>query len=171
MQDSGGGWKDETTRVMHEVQKHMAAIERYLNESSIDQQSSTATTIGQPSTGIAQKSTHERALFEIDAISESLCSVIDAAEVCRNVHPNQSVVNNATIAVETLNHRIHELNADPRLYRALRSIVDHRTQLSSDEARLISTNLKVENELLGSNLPETTKPAVIGLQNEIGRLR
>ena len=58
-------------------------------------------------------------LCTMDAISDEVCTVIDAAELCRNVHHcavHRDAANNCVLRISSL---IHELNTDVALHQTL----------------------------------------------------
>ena len=65
----------------------------------------------------------KRTLHLLDDISNVVCTVIDAAELCRSVHANPLWRNGASDAFGILSEYIGSLNADERLYRSLRTFV------------------------------------------------
>jgi len=62
----------------------------------------------------------------MDSISNEVCSVIDAAELCRNVHPGSEWRQSAETAFEILSTFIHKLNADTNLYMILKMILNNK---------------------------------------------
>ena len=113
--------------------------------------------------------TTQEAFDEIDLLSENLCAVIDAADACRNLHPNQKTVESSISVVNSLNNLIHELNTDDSLSKALDKLVERKSELQSDEAIQTAKKLQIENQTMGSNLPIHLKPKAIDLQNEISQ--
>ena len=55
----------------------------------------------------------------LDEISDAVCSVVDVAELCRNVHPDPAWVDAANRAYVSLQGYVQGLNADRGLYDAL----------------------------------------------------
>lgn len=64
-----------------------------------------------------------RTLHRLDDISNLVCSVIDAAELCRSVHASPEWRRGANDAFGMLSEYIGNLNADANLYRSLRRFV------------------------------------------------
>lgn len=60
----------------------------------------------------------------IDALSNTLCTVLDAAEFARHTHPDAAHVAAAADAYEALAAYTHGLNADAGLYGALAAAAD-----------------------------------------------
>lgn len=73
----------------------------------------------------AMKQSYEL-LSLLDRVSNEVCSVIDAAELCRNVHTNDSYISAASDAYSTLSSYIHILNGDTNLYGKLKSLTDNK---------------------------------------------
>ena len=65
----------------------------------------------------------KRTLHLLDDISNVVCTVIDAAELCRSTHATQQWRNGASDAFGILSEYIGSLNADESLYRSLRRFV------------------------------------------------
>lgn len=65
----------------------------------------------------------KQTLHLLDDISNVVCTVIDAAELCRSTHASQQWRNGASDAFGILSEYIGSLNADERLYRSLRTFV------------------------------------------------
>lgn len=61
----------------------------------------------------------KRTLHLLDDISNVVCTVIDAAELCRSAHATQQWRNGASDAFGVLSEYIGSLNADESLYRSL----------------------------------------------------
>eukprot|EP01041_Mallomonas_annulata_P009684 gene9684-20131_t len=64
-------------------------------------------------------------LLALDRVSNEICSVIDAAELCRNTHTDEEFRNAAELAFSQLSSYIHELNIDKSLYNKLIEIKNH----------------------------------------------
>ena len=69
------------------------------------------------------KNQAKRTLHLLDDISNVVCTVIDAAELCRSVHANPQWRRGASDAFGLLSEYIGSLNADERLYRSLKRFV------------------------------------------------
>ena len=65
----------------------------------------------------------KQTLHLLDDISNVVCTVIDAAELCRSTHASQQWRNGASDAFGILSEYIGSLNTDERLYRSLRRFV------------------------------------------------
>ncbi|CAI5514844.1 unnamed protein product, partial [Closterium sp. Naga37s-1] len=60
-----------------------------------------------------------RTVCLLDEMSDTLCRVLDAAELCRNVHPNREFVDAANEAFVKLSTYVQALNSNQQLYRLL----------------------------------------------------
>lgn len=90
-------------------------------------------------------------LMLLDSISNEVCSVIDVAELCRNVHEDADFRLSAERAFSHLSAYIHELNTDATLYRSLMTLVDDNNMWASlsEEQRRVAEDLKKEFEADG----------------------
>ena len=81
----------------------------------------------------------------LDGISNTVCSVIDAAELCRNVHASEIWRGASEGAFGELAGYIGELNADTTMYGCLRGIVEDSAVFSAlcEEDQLFAVALKV----------------------------
>lgn len=59
---------------------------------------------------------------DFDDISETLCKVVDPAELCRNVHSSPQFREAASQVVEAISSYINQLNTNPTLYAVLSKI-------------------------------------------------
>ena len=86
-------------------------------------------------TAIAPSLEHtEQTLALLDAISNEVCRIIDAAEVCRNVHAQPEFREAAERVFSILSNYISQLNADIILYKMVCAVIDgpaHLRQLES----------------------------------------
>jgi len=110
-------------------------------------------------------------LYELDAISNSVCGVIDAAELCRSVHSSAEFREAADVAFATLSGYIQALNTDVDLYQSLRDAPGQmapgeRTEERDRMARL----LRAEFERDGIHLPDCERAAVSAAQNRVTEL-
>jgi intermediate peptidase len=63
---------------------------------------------------------------DFDDISETLCKVVDPAELCRNVHSSPHFREAASQVVETISSYINQLNTNPVLYSVLHNITNDK---------------------------------------------
>jgi mitochondrial intermediate peptidase len=112
-------------------------------------------------------------LHQLDDISKTVCNVIDAAELCRNVHADAHWREAASHAFTVLSDYISLLNADTSLYQALclvRSSPHYLNDELSEEERRFTKLLQAEFERDGIHLPHTQRETVRHLQNNIVEL-
>ena len=105
----------------------------------------------------------------MDSISNEVCSVIDAAELCRNVHTGSEWRQSAEEAFEILSSFIHRLNADTNLYMILTMILDNEDVVKGlpEETVILANNLKAEFEAEGIHLTGDDRVNALKLQSEI----
>lgn len=110
-------------------------------------------------------------LHMLDDISKTVCSVIDAAELCRSVHSSPQWREAASRAFAILSDYIAELNADTTLYRALTTVTESPVfdELPEEEQRF-ATLLQAEFERDGIHLPDEERRQVQELQQHVTRL-
>lgn len=112
-------------------------------------------------------------LQTFDDLSDRLCRVLDAAELCRNVHPDQEFVHAANDAFVQLSEVIQHLNADHALYEPL-NVLYHENEdarrgdegfLRGEDAVMVRS-LKSDFERGGIHLPGPDKRRLIELQSQ-----
>ena len=107
-------------------------------------------------------------LAMLDTISQTLCSIIDRAELARNVHPNSSFREDAEFSFSILAQVINELNTSSDLYNAVDSICNAKDFASySEEAQRTAVSFRDELEANGAHLEQNQHEEVARLQNEI----
>eukprot|EP00850_Spirogloea_muscicola_P000473 SM000002S05553 [mRNA] locus=s2:783677:788558:- [translate_table: standard] len=107
---------------------------------------------------------------KLDNISNTVCLVLDAAELCRNVHSDRSAISREYVeeadkAFMELSQYVQKLNTSKVLYTALISSIS--TLSPSSEAFRVATMLQLDFERGGIHLPETTMERVDKLQTTI----
>ncbi|CAK4508829.1 unnamed protein product [Aphanomyces euteiches] len=109
---------------------------------------------------------------DLDAISNAVCVVIDAAELCRNVHPDEQFRSAASRSFSELSTLIQELNTDTAMYARLRDVTDNTALMASftEEQLRVATLLRAEFERDGIHLNNEGRANIIQLQNRITRL-
>ena len=115
-------------------------------------------------------SSAEQTLLALDSVSNEVCSVIDAAELCRHVHVDPQWRASAEASFAQLSTFIHTLNGDTKMYRKLACIVEDGTlmaALDTEESRLFAADLKREFESEGIHLDESKREAVARIQGEV----
>ena len=113
--------------------------------------------------------TPQQLIIKLDSISNQICSIIDPAELCRNVHSSPEFVEAAESVFEMLTKSIHSLNADLSIFNIIRRLVDNQEifdQLSTEEQMLL-TDLKHEFEDNGIAGDETFRQKIIEIQSQI----
>ena len=107
----------------------------------------------------------------LDGISNEVCSVIDAAELCRCVHSDPRWRDGADGAFGMLSDYIAELNGDDTLYRALVEVTSSSFfgDLSEEERR-VARLLQHEFERDGIHLPPEERERVRSVIGHITQL-
>lgn len=99
-------------------------------------------------------------LYRLDAISQAVCNVIDAAELARSAHADPAWRDAAHRAFAVLSEYIAQLNSDPSLYQALVQATQQQSPSSNDssslteEERRFAFLLKAEFEKEGIHLQD-----------------
>ena len=90
----------------------------------------------------------EDTLLLLDSISNEVCSVIDTAELCRNIHDDQTFRQAAEDAFSQLSAYIHELNTDPTLYMSLMTLFNEEKVWNAltEEQKRVAEDLRKEFE-------------------------
>ncbi|ETV78392.1 hypothetical protein, variant 1 [Aphanomyces astaci] len=109
---------------------------------------------------------------DLDAISNEVCIVIDAAELCRNVHPDAQFRAAASNSFAQLSTLIQQLNTDTDMYQRLRDVTVDESLMATftEEQRRVALLLRAEFERDGIHLDANGRANVISLQNDITRL-
>ena len=110
-------------------------------------------------------------LVELDALSNEVCSVIDAAELCRCVHPSHQWRTCAEGAFQLLSDYIADMNTDTSIYNALCQVATPPIipLLTEEEQRFVSL-LKAEFERDGIHLSAYQRKQVKQLQTKVTQL-
>ncbi|CAN0292007.1 unnamed protein product [Ascophyllum nodosum] len=111
-------------------------------------------------------------LRAVDAISNTVCSVIDAADFIRNAHADERFRDAADEAFSILAEYIQELNADDCLYHALCRVAADRAAMEgfTEEQRRVVKLHMAEFERGGIHLSGEDRAEVVELQNEATKL-
>ena len=111
-------------------------------------------------------------LMLLDSISNEICSVIDVAELVRNVHGDAAFRAEAERAFSTMASYIGQVNKDSSLYTTLMQFKSNASLWSqlSEEQRILVLDLKREFEADGIHLTPENKQRVLQLQDEVGSL-
>ncbi|KAK7334487.1 hypothetical protein VNO80_26244 [Phaseolus coccineus] len=105
----------------------------------------------------------------MDEISDTVCSVIDSAELCRHTHPNREFVEEASKASMRINEYLHYLNTNRDLYDAIKK-AERECHMLSEEAKRGVRNLRVDFERGGINLCSEKLDRVNTLNIEMSHL-
>ncbi|XP_057952770.1 mitochondrial intermediate peptidase, mitochondrial isoform X2 [Malania oleifera] len=87
----------------------------------------------------------------MDEISDTVCSVVDSAELCRHTHPDRDFVEEANKASMRINEYLHYLNTNHALYNAVLK-AEQDGHLLSQEAQRAAHYLRVDFEKGGIHL-------------------
>ncbi|XP_039122984.1 mitochondrial intermediate peptidase, mitochondrial isoform X2 [Dioscorea cayenensis subsp. rotundata] len=104
----------------------------------------------------------------LDEISDTVCAVIDSAELCRNTHPDREFVEEANKASMRIIEHLHFLNTNQSLYDAVKRAED--IPLLTDEAQRAAHALRTDFEKGGIHLPADKLERVNKLNVEIAHL-
>ncbi|KAG4172621.1 hypothetical protein ERO13_A11G007600v2 [Gossypium hirsutum] len=88
----------------------------------------------------------------MDEISDTVCSVVDSAELCRQTHPARGFVEEANKASMKINVYLHFLNTNHTLYNAVKK-AEQDGHLLTEEARRAALHLRIDFEKGGIHLP------------------
>lgn len=88
-----------------------------------------------------------------DELSDTICTVVDSAELCRNSHPDVEFVEEASRASMKIYEYLHRLNTNPILYNAIVK-VEQSDALTTEEAKRAAHTHRVEFERGGVHLPD-----------------
>ncbi|CAM9000890.1 unnamed protein product [Rhodiola kirilowii] len=90
-------------------------------------------------------------IIAMDEISDTVCSVVDSAELCRHTHPDRDFVQEANKASMRINEYLHYLNTNHTLYNAVIK-AEENCKLLSDEAKRAAHFLRADFEKGGIHL-------------------
>ncbi|EXB89501.1 Mitochondrial intermediate peptidase [Morus notabilis] len=105
----------------------------------------------------------------MDEISNTVCSVMDAAELCRNTHPDREFVDEANKTWMRLHEYLHYLNTNHTLYDAVKK-VERERHLLTEEAHRAACFLRADFERGGIHLCVEKLDRVNQLNIEISQL-
>ncbi|GFP88278.1 probable mitochondrial intermediate peptidase mitochondrial [Phtheirospermum japonicum] len=100
---------------------------------------------------IAEMPSPPEIIKAMDEISDTVCTVIDSAELCRHTHPDREFVEEASKASLRLNEYLHFLNSNPSLYHAVVKAEQNRHMLTEEAARA-ARHLRIDLEKGGIHL-------------------
>ncbi|KAL5569985.1 hypothetical protein UlMin_026560 [Ulmus minor] len=105
----------------------------------------------------------------MDEISNTVCSVVDSAEFCRNTHPDREFVEEANKAWIRINEYLHYLNTNHNLYDAVKK-AELEGHLLTEEAQRAARYLRIDFERGGIHLSDEKLDRVNQLNIEISQL-
>ncbi|KAB1208180.1 putative mitochondrial intermediate peptidase, mitochondrial [Morella rubra] len=105
----------------------------------------------------------------MDEISDTVCSVVDSAELCRHTHPDREFIEEANKASMRINEYLHYLNTNHSLYDAIRK-AEQEKHLLTEEAQRAAHYLRVDFERGGIHLSADKLDRVNQLNIEIAQL-
>ncbi|CAJ2638580.1 unnamed protein product [Trifolium pratense] len=118
---------------------------------------------------ISTKPSASEIMRAMDEISDTVCSVVDSAELCRQTHPNREFVEEADKASMKINEYLHYLNTSHDLYDAMKKAEQECHMLSEETQRGIKS-LRVDMERGGIHLCPEKLDRVNKLDIEISHL-
>ncbi|KAJ3399150.1 Mitochondrial intermediate peptidase [Chytriomyces hyalinus] len=112
------------------------------------------------------------AVKRLDALSDSLCSVLDATELVQNVHPDPEVVEDAKAGNALLTSFMNQLNTHQGLYNSLnRSILAHNASPShvhaSTQTRVVADLLIKDFQKSGIHLGQKERRQFVEISDDI----
>lgn len=118
---------------------------------------------------IAQLPPSAEIVRTMDEISNTVCSVIDSAELCRNTHPDREFAEEADKASMRIYEHLQYLNTNTTLYNAILK-AESEGALLSEESQKAANNLRVDFEKGGIHLPKDKLERVNQLNLAIAHL-
>ncbi|CAA0836711.1 Probable mitochondrial intermediate peptidase-mitochondrial [Striga hermonthica] len=91
----------------------------------------------------------------MDEISDTVCTVVDSAELCRHTHPDREFVEEANKASLRINEYLHFLNSNCSLYHAIIKAEQNHHMLTEEAARA-ARHLRIDLEKGGIHLSPGT---------------
>ena len=104
----------------------------------------------------------------LDGVSNDLCLIADAAELCRNVHSDPKWIQAATDAVQQVAAFMSEANVDSKFYQRLQS-AESLTSGTREERRVLHA-MRVAMEHEGVHLDAASKEDLLDLQDQDTRM-
>ncbi|KAL8160289.1 hypothetical protein V2J09_001826 [Rumex salicifolius] len=105
----------------------------------------------------------------MDEISDTVCSVVDSAELCRHTHPDREFVEAANDAAMRMGSYIHSLNTNLVLYTAVLKAEQGSDSLN-EEAKKAAHSLRIDFEKGGIHLAAEKLEQVNRLNMDISYL-
>ncbi|RZC74363.1 hypothetical protein C5167_049843 [Papaver somniferum] len=117
---------------------------------------------------ISESPSNVEIIRSMDEISDTVCSVVDSAELCRNTHPDREYVEEANKATMRIHEYLHFLNTNHCLYNAV--LKAEQGSLDTKEAQRAAHSLRVDFEKGGIHLPADKLERVNQLNIEIAQI-
>ncbi|KAG0502810.1 hypothetical protein HPP92_002882 [Vanilla planifolia] len=155
------GNREETGLYGFKVLKTAKGFRRFVDE-AIER-------VGDLVSRISELPPSEEIIKVMDDISNTVCSVIDSAELCRNTHPDRDFVEEANKASMRMSEYMHHLNTNLSLYNAV-LITEKEGSMQSEEAQRVAHSLRIDFEKGGIHLPIEKLERVNQLIMEIAQL-
>jgi intermediate peptidase len=111
----------------------------------------------------------QKTVKRVDTISDVLCSVLDAAELIKHVHPQQEFVEAANRASTMMHSYLNQLNTHQGLYHSLKRVFETKEvekQLGEQE-RKVAVLLLQDFEKSGVHMPLKVRQKFIELNDSI----
>eukprot|EP01018_Ginkgo_biloba_P008117 Gb_04816 [translate_table: standard] len=105
----------------------------------------------------------------MDDISDTICTVVDSAELCRNTHPDREYVEEANKASMKIYEYLHYLNTNHVLYNAVIE-AEQKGSLRTEEAQRAVQTLRIDFEKGGIHLSKEKLERVNQLNLSITQL-
>ncbi|XP_021842214.2 mitochondrial intermediate peptidase, mitochondrial isoform X2 [Spinacia oleracea] len=105
----------------------------------------------------------------MDEISDTVCSVVDSAELCRHTHPNREFVEQANVASMRMDEYLHFLNTNHNLYNAVMK-AELEGNVVNKETQRAAHYLRVDFEKGGIHLCDDKLERVNQLNMDIAQL-
>ncbi|XP_057453814.1 mitochondrial intermediate peptidase, mitochondrial isoform X1 [Lotus japonicus] len=118
---------------------------------------------------ISSKPPASEIMRAMDEISNTVCCVVDSAELCRLTHPNREFVEEASKASMKINEYLHYLNTNHDLYDAVKK-AEQECHMLSEEAKRGVRNLRIDFERAGIHLCPEKLDRVNMLNIEISQI-
>ncbi|CAL5201115.1 unnamed protein product [Lathyrus oleraceus] len=118
---------------------------------------------------ISTKPSASEIMRAMDEISDTVCSVVDSAELCRQTHPNREFVEEADKASMKINEYLHYLNTSHDIYDAVKK-AELECHMLSEETQRGVKSLRVDMERGGIHLCPEKLDRVNKLDIEISHL-
>jgi intermediate peptidase len=96
-------------------------------------------------------------VHQLDEISDTICAVVDVAELCRNTHPDREFVQAAERTYLKLQNFVQTLNGNVHLYQSLIDANLEEDESRTEELRRVAQTLRQDFERGGIHLSDEEK--------------